>query len=234
MENNQSVVAEKLTPSPIEINVREYYWPKVEKILGPRHIMASIEEVDKRIRPKIQSIIDNLYTDGRKGAYIMGNIGSGKSSVLSILFKAAIEHKFRRVVDWLRENGREHVAHYNAPSIEMDFKLIYITHSELIREIRGHIKEHDESSMIPYRLANADIIFIDDFGRAYDDKAGWNVSIQDEFFDWRWVNKKHLFITSNYRPDTIREWEGYGRIISRITDPGYADIIQVPGGDRRK
>ncbi len=232
MENNQSGAAEKLTPS-IEEMIRAHYWPEVEKVLGPRHVQASIGEVDKKIRSVIQSIIKALYTDDQKGAYIMGNIGSGKSSILAILFKAAIDHKFKRVKEWLKENNRDTLSHYNAPKF-FAFNLIYMTHSELIRVLREHIKNNEYSSMVPYNLREADIVFIDDFGRAFDDKAGWNVSIQDEFFDWRWVNKKPIFLTSNYRPETIKEWEGYGRIISRITDPGYADIIQVPGGDRRK
>ena len=167
----------------------------------------------------------NSFTekDGWKGIFLTGPVGTGKTHALYAITRLLIR---RLVAQQLKAWGV--VLENDDPSIEgalginLRLGLIdhikIVTHFEFIRQLREAIST--ERGM--YGVFPESILMIDDLGRGHDDKSGWNLSLQDEFFDLRWkAGNKPVFITTNLTPNELRSWPGWTRIIDRLCDPGW-------------
>jgi hypothetical protein len=91
------------------------------------------------------------------------------------------------------------------------------------------MENNDESP----RYNDSRIMMIDDLGRAYEDKSGWNLSLQEEFFNYRWEHQLPTFVTTNYTSDDLRKWEGWQRIVDRLGDKNWMTAYIIPGGSKR-
>jgi len=178
--------------------------------------------IDPGIRPLIKESVESLYTKKPKGLLLMGQVGCGKTSILWVVYKYCFYH---------RMNG------INVPKnhpIDSYLNLTFVTHAELINILRNSSGIGESENIgIPKKLQRR-ILLIDDFGCGYDDKAGWNLSLQDELFDYRWKRCLSTFISTNLTPSKLRKWPGWERIVDRIADPNWMTHIVVPGGSRRK
>jgi len=191
-------------------------------ILSPRHIEADVNKIDKRIRPIVEASIDSLFTDKPRGLLLLGAVGCGKTSILSIVVK---------------EYMRRYFAENEIPEghfLNSYINLKFVTHAELISILRSAAAETDGIPPLARYDWKKGIILIDDLGRGYDDSSGWNQTLQDEFFDYRWRNKFPTFMTTNYNKEELLSWPGWERTIDRIADPDWLTAVVVPGDSRRR
>jgi len=190
--------------------------------LPHRHVNANLELVSEEIRHHVQESIESLLSDSPKGLLLIGDVGCGKTSILAIVFKEYIRRLDRHIQNRFQAN----IGSKDLPKL--------VTHGQMINCLRK-LQEEDEFTRptIPKGL-NATVLLIDDFGRGYDDKSKWNLSLQEEFIDYRWKGSRPTFITTNLSPAELRSWRGWERIVDRIADPDWMTALTVPGSSRRR
>jgi len=193
----------------------------LSSILSPRHRNASLELVDPVIQPIIRDSIGSLFTQDPRGLLLMGSIGCGKTSILAIVIK---EYAGR----FLAENPIPMGYH-----LEPIIRIRFVTHAELINHLRYHNNDNDYGRMVIPESYQKRILLLDDLGRGYDDRAGWNLALQEEYFDYRWRNNYPTYITTNLNQSELRSWQNWQRIVDRIADPAWITPVIVPGGSRR-
>ncbi len=193
----------------------------ISTILSPRHRNAKLELVDPIIQPIIRDSIDSLFTHNPNGLLLMGSIGCGKTSILAIVVK---EYTGR----YLEENPMP--LHYY---LEQHIRIRFVTHAELINNLRYYNKDTDNGRMVIPEGFQKRILLLDDLGRGFDDRAGWNLSLQEEYFDYRWKFNYPTFITTNLTHSELRSWPNWQRIVDRIADPNWITSVIVPGGSKR-
>jgi len=191
-------------------------------LLSPRHIGADLDQIDDQIKPIVKKSIDSLFTNHPLGLILIGAVGCGKTSVLSVIIKEYIKRHF----------SNKKIPDGHPPNIYANIKMV--THAELISKLRSENSENVGVPPIAGQDWKKSIILIDDLGRGYDDKSGWNQTLLDEFFDYRWKNKLPTFISTNYTKEELRSWLGWERTVDRIADPDWLTAVVVPGESRRK
>lgn len=177
--------------------------------------------------------IKSFPTLNRIGVMIMGGVGCGKTSALSVLFDMYCDYLSDRLEAKIKNIEADNFPSYYEFGYN-DFKMRILTHWDLIRHLRDvvEMKAVDKTKdKVAYFSEN--ILVIDDLGRAYDDKSGWNIALQEELFDFRWRNCLPTFITSNYGPEQLREWKGWERIIDRIGDNNWIKAYTISGKSKR-
>lgn len=113
-------------------------------------------------------------------------------------------------------------------------RIIALTHSELIQRLRSSVSDSGALSKSSALFDAEYILLLDDLGRGYDDKSGWNLSLQDEYFDYRWKNNLPTFVTTNLTRDQLRSWAGWERIVDRLGDPNWMSAFTLGGDSKRK
>ena len=189
-----------------------------------RHRGAKIGDLPTELQTMVQGCMDSFTEqEGWKGIFLSGRVGAGKTHALYAIVRLFIQ---RLVTRQLRASGI--VLEDDNPSTEDNIfmslrlniadRIQIVTHFEFIRQLR----EAAATERGIYGLFPQSILMIDDLGRGHDDKSGWNLSLQDEFFDLRWkAGNEPVFITTNLTPDELRSWPGWTRIIDRLCDPAW-------------
>lgn len=209
------------------------YWQNVPVVFAD----VTIDRVDSIIKSDIISSVNSMSTDKPKGLIMTGGFGTGKSSVL-YLIKKMIAWKLALGYPRLEiygDGGDDELAEHliRGHWMRNNLHISIISHFELtryIRDIAGDMLSKQDCVLYDKKV----ILMIDDLGRGYDDKAGWNLALQDEYFDWRWQHRLPTFITTNKTPQELRQWDGWGRIVDRIADPEWMKAIRVGGESKRK
>ncbi len=148
------------------------------------------------------------FPDVRKGLYLWGNAGTGKTLLASIILTEII---IRRAVE-----GR-------FISISRNFfKSIQETFHE-------GSETYGESARIEKELADVDILVIDDFGIQKDTE--WKQETLYDLVDARYEAEKFTIFTSNTNPHKALKDLSQGRILSRIKE--MCRIIEISGDDYR-
>jgi len=181
------------------------------------------------------------WMDNFKGLFIIGEPGTGKTSALSLAAKYYLQWKSEMLEKSLKNfdytlaiPGMDNNGAFVSPLIlvykKPDMKrsvidpmsyvsLEFLTHFQLIKKLRD---EPDER-----KWWGCELLLLDDLGRGHDDKSGWNIVLQEEFFDYRWKRRLPTFVTSNIHPKDLRKWVGWERIIDRIADKSWMKAIIV-------
>jgi DNA replication protein DnaC len=191
----------------------------------------------KDIRAASIESLDSLHGDNPRGMLIMGPVGTGKTSLLWLIAKERINKWCVRVSLYLEklrdEYGEEWLEHLHSTPFQL---ITIIKHSDVVRELREHrTAGYEYSATFPETLKRR-VICIDDLGVGYDDQSGWNRSLQEEWFDWRWENRMPLIITTNKGrggEHGLRNWPGWTRIVDRIADPQFTITVALPGESQR-
>lgn len=201
----------------------EYY----NAVVSPNHRDATLLGVDEAVRCAIAAIARQMREVfcGRhnRGVFLTGPKGVGKTSVLALLLKAYLRAARCEIVEALPDSdiALERMGLFDRVDVG------FCTHEELVNALRSD--DFTERMILRRR-----VMFIDDFGRGYDDKSGWNLSRQDDYFDRRWRNRCPTFMTSNLSPKQLRSWQGWDRVVDRIADPRWMEVFIINSESKRK
>lgn len=153
-------------------------------------------------------IITN-FPDVKKGLYLWGNPGTGKTLLSTIILTELIRH-------------------YAVPG-----KFIKISRNffNLLRSTFSESSQlYGQSGAIEKEFANVDVLVIDDFGVQRD--SSWEQETLYNLIDARYEGEKFTIITSNNNPEkTLRELSE-GRILSRLKE--MCRILELSGEDYRE
>ncbi len=159
--------------------------------------------VVEEIRRYVAALDERL--DCGRGIWLMGDVGTGKTSLAMLISKAALER------------GRS-VAIYSLP------KLLY--------ELR---KTYDDSSEMTYlglveSLASVDLLHIDDVGAERSNE--WVLEQLYTIINARYEEERSVIITTNLEPAEL-EQQITERTVSRLTEM-CGDPLALFGEDQRK
>ena len=141
----------------------------------------------------VREFVDDLdeRLDEGKGLWLMGDVGTGKTSLAMLVSKSAAEA------------GRS-VAIYSLPRL-------------LARIRRTYDADVGEDSYLQFfhRLASVDLLQIDDLGA--EKRSDWVLEQLYAIVDERYVSKRSIVVTSNLDYDQLKDEIG-PRVVSRLTE----------------
>jgi DNA replication protein DnaC len=159
----------------------------------------------KPVRMFVETIDEKL--EEGSGLWLMGDVGTGKTSLAMIVSKAAAEA------------GRS-VAIYSMPRL-------------LARIRRTYDSEPGEDSYVEFfdRLTSVDLLHIDDLGA--EKRSDWVLEQLYAIVDERYQSQRSMIVTSNYAYEQLDELKAQigDRVISRLTE--MCEEVQLYGLDRR-
>lgn len=198
--------------------------------------------INKKYQADVESIIDALFSDQPKGLFLTGDVGTGKTSILRVIWRYAVAgiacRDYQRILtkcddDYERERQ---LSVFRDDSIKLiSQKCEFVSNWQLVRDLRKHVEAEfsQAAHYTPHTLSG--FLFLDDLGRGYEDASGWNLALQDEFFDARWQTTNPIFVSTNKSKTQLRDWKGWSRIVDRLADASC--MIMINMGDsisRRK
>jgi len=184
------------------------------------------ERIENRIPPKFKNaelenslkIIQNYFEQEeykRKGLFLFGNFGTGKTYNIYALAKSLIR---RNINVWV----------FNLPrilnTIRASFSKQEVFNEETGENSSAFVKDMSDIE----RLIDIDILIIDDIGA--EKPSDWVAETLYYLINSRYENMKTTIFTSNLSLDKLADKIG-DRIVSRIAE--MCDIYEVKGEDRR-
>lgn len=148
--------------------------------------LAAFPEQIRAVRRFVSRIAENLE-EGR-GVWIMGDVGTGKTSLAMTISKAALDA------------GRT-VAIYSLP--------------RLMNLIRESIDDDAGVAGFLDLLSSVDLLHLDDLGAQM--RTDWTVEQLYSLINARYEDKRSIVFTTNLSPDELREQVGE-RIFSRLVE----------------
>lgn len=165
-----------------------------------------------------------------KGLLLSGPVGTGKTSALYVIFKHLLWMIFGERI--AGEQRRDVPMSADQIISGLGRQYSFLTHFELIRQLRAYYERSNLNDEQPV-IFRVPLLFIDDLGRGYDDKSGWNVALLDEFFDHRYQHRLRVFVTTNKTPQELRAWDNWERVIDRLCDPSWMCTAIMAGKSKR-
>ena len=180
---------------------RKYQW----KLLGD---FKSRDKLSDEAR-KIAYDIVHRFPDVKKGLFLWGNPGTGKTLLATIILTELIRHN----------------------AIEGRFIKISRTFFNRLKAtfVEGS-ESYGESSKIEKELSEVDVLVVDDFGVQRD--SPWEQETLYNLVDARYEAEKFTIFTSNNDPAKAFRDLSQGRILSRIRE--MCMIIELSGDDFRE
>lgn len=211
----------------------DYYVAEDMRRIGQAHRDVTLAGMPDAVQEVVLGSAESFKTDSPHGLFLIGNVGTGKTSALIVLWKLIARIKALSVME--NPNKKDYQDEYRQLRSELGF--IFMTQNELVSKLRDYATD-PHSAGSGYGEANLwygpSILLLDDFGRAHDDKSGWNASLQFEYMDLRWRNKKPTFVTSNLDTQQLRSlgpaWEA---TIDRMGDASWMKGFTISGKSRR-
>lgn len=81
-------------------------------------------------------------------------------------------------------------------------------------------------------LQSCSILFLDDLGVEYSTE--YPLSKFEDFIEYRYSEKLPTFITTNIHPKELRKHLDWARIVDRILDPRWMQVVTIAGESMRK
>lgn len=153
--------------------------------------LAAFPEQIRAVRRFVSRIADNL--DQGRGVWIMGDVGTGKTSLAMMISKAALDA------------GRT-VAIYSLP--------------RLMNLIRESIDQEDGVAGFLDLLSSVDLLHLDDVGAQL--RTDWTVEQLYSLINARYEDRRSIVFTTNLGHDELREQVGervFSRLVEMCGDP---------------
>lgn len=198
-----------------------------------RHRDARLDLIDDEYRHIVIEVVDSLLTNEPKGIFLAGDIGVGKTSALHVILKSVLMAQYLINLQLMDEDV-ELLTNYEIERTagELRHLFVSVSHFELVRQLRDFYGSVNRSEREP-TVVSRPLVFIDDLGRGYDDQSGWNLALLDEYFDRRWQYYRPVLVTTNKKPEELRNWPGWGRIVDRLCDPLWMRKVWISGKSKR-
>jgi DNA replication protein DnaC len=150
----------------------------------------------------VEDVGPNL--DAGRGLWLMGDVGTGKTTLAMLISKAALEA------------GRS-VAIYSLP--------------RLLAELRKTFDEDSDRSFLELldRLAAVDLLHVDDLGA--ERTSPWVIEQLYSIVNSRYEEQRSMVVTTNLQREELVEQIGE-RTVSRLTE--MCDELPLFGHDRRE
>jgi DNA replication protein DnaC len=188
--------------------------------------------------------MEEMFEEERKGLILMGPVGVKKSGSLALLLKYYLKQQEAKIQLQIagykkQRSGCEEVDDYIIKQwIGWAFSdFVFLTHADLVQHLRRHYgSEGDYGSRYNQTLPNhlmRRYLFLDDFGRGFYDKSGWNLFLESEFWDYRYVNNLPVYLTTNYSQDQLKAMRQdhsqieMTRIVDRLCDPAWMRFLSM-------
>jgi DNA replication protein DnaC len=158
--------------------------------------------VVRAVRHYVEDIAANL--DAGRGLWLMGDVGTGKTTLAMLISKTALEA------------GRS-VAIYSLP--------------RLLAELRKTFDEDSDRSFLELldRLAAVDLLHVDDLGA--ERTSPWVIEQLYSIVNSRYEEQRSMVVTTNLQREDLVEQIGE-RTVSRLTE--MCDELPLFGHDRRE
>lgn len=232
---------QKSPSSTAKSRARSIYKSTFDYFIRPAHRSAEIDYYKSpTIRKELGATIKGISSPQPRGVILCGPVGSGKTSALSILFSAVLDHSADAVYQIFsnKKEGAEDPDfdwEYARARVrpELAYPYSYSNHAELIKRLR-------ESSGKKEDWWDQQFIFIDDYGTGYSDNKGWNLYLEQLFFDYRWSHGLPVYVSTNYGVEELRALRRgekgveLQRIIDRMCDARVNSTIVLLGESGRK
>lgn len=190
-----------------------------------RVYQSKLGEVDSTLLPVLLRVTDALMTSKPLGMFLIGPVGTGKTSILWL-----IRREYMRQVANNMVKGGDDDQIITRNDLDLAADVSWFTHQQLIQALRDSVDDDREMRS----LYNRRVLFVDDFLRGFDDKSGWHTTLQFDFFDHRWRKGLPTFITTNRTREQLRalgpDWEA---TIDRMADPNWMQAFTLSGKSRR-
>jgi len=199
----------------------EYFEETLNQITPKRFHGVSMDRVNPETAATVKEVENSWKSDEPRGLVLTGDVGTGKTSLLYIIRKKYLATKFGQEKPILNKLAESSPNYFETKTLGqwLRDKHRWESHHSLVRELRTNPGD--------YATADPECLFVDDLGAGYDDEAGWNLSLLEEYFDSRWSKKLLTFISTNKRPGELRQWKNWGRIIDRLADPNWNYIVNL-------
>ena len=194
----------------IEKIIRIYYSSGIEKKFRWK-TFNDFEAVNPLLASAKRAAYDIVmnFPDVKKGLFLWGNPGTGKTLLSAIILTELIKHH----------------------AVEGKFIKISRNFFNLLRATFAEGSEtYGQSGKIERLFAEVDVLIIDDFGVQRD--SAWEQETLYNLIDARYEAEKFTIITSNNNPGKSMKEFSEGRVLSRIKE--MCKIMELSGADYRE
>lgn len=203
----------------------------IDKVVPRKfHNLGLTQVVPQEHTSLFNSVVASFGKEEPISLYLYGGVGVGKTATLYALYKLYFLNKYITILDDFPATNDD----YNITiRLGWEHKNARIfTHYNLIKEMRDMNYESEDCTDLP-EIADTKILFIDDIGRGYSDKAGWNQALLSEFIDYRWANHLPTYFSSNRNPKELGNFFS-PEAIDRLADTNWLTLVRYSGKSHRK
>jgi DNA replication protein DnaC len=166
-----------------------------------------VTEIEPMVVRVVRSFVEDLddRLDSGRGLWLMGDTGTGKTTLAMLVSKAALA-------------AGHSVAIYSLPKL-------------LARIRRTYDDEAGEDSYLQFfdRLTSVDLLHIDDVGA--EKRSDWVIEQLYALINERYEQRRSIVLTTNHDRDKLEDQFG-PRIVSRLTE--MTEPLPLFGPDRRR
>lgn len=171
-------------------------------MIPPKYQNADYELVPQQIKDSVKKM---LKGENRRGLYLHGEYGTGKTQIMYAIFKRYNEvNEFSKALFW--------------------------NVTDLLQEMKNDFDKPNSEKLRPEEnlMDCKDLLFLDDIGA--ENMTGWVAEKFYRIINHRYENMLPTFFTSNLRLGELGDKVGTA-VASRIVE--MCDIVELTGKDRR-
>lgn len=190
---------------------------------GPEHVKLTFDGSFPTFEPVLKTFATMEYQldpDKNRSIIIAGNVGVGKTALLSAMYKELF-------MGW----AKKYTSRTSLLPAVFSANAIVVTHAELVAIFHDQFKQPmDRTENVTMQdLREVGLLMFDDLGSGHDSAA--NISGLEELIEYRWRNERPIWATTNFKLSKLRKMDGYERLVSRLAH--RAVQIELTGKDRR-